>query len=372
MVTAGCRRRVPSASRAGRAGRSSRRITSRPRPGSRVLAAGGHAVDAAIATNAVLGVVMPNGCGIGGDAFWLVWDEAAARAGGAQRLRACAARRRRRGDARPAASTRIPLRGPLGITRAGRGPLLGPRRTRRWGRLSRDAVLAPAIEHAEAGFPAWDGLVARDRAHRGEPGAASRGREGFRERLAAARPRAGDPGERVRLAGPRGAPCGRWPSEGFDAYYDGDLGERIAPRPRGGRRRRSPSTTCATSGAEWTTPIATTYRGARVTTHPPEQQRPRRARDPGNVLGRFDPPPGARFDGRGWSDPGWIHLAARGGQARLRGPRRATSPTRRSRDVPVDAPPRRRPRRGARRRASTPRRADLDPPPARVLVGGTI
>jgi gamma-glutamyltranspeptidase/glutathione hydrolase len=188
-----------------------------------VLAAGGHAVDAAIATNAVLGVVMPNGCGIGGDAFWLVWDEATG-----EQVALNGSGRAPRGidpdSLRTAGLDRIPLRGPLSITVPGAVRSWADAH-RRWGRLSRAAVLAPAIEHAAAGFPAWDGLIdaveGTDRSIGTGPWTA-----GFRQVW---RPegRPWRPGEIVRLPA-LASTLGTLADEGFDAYYDGDLGERIA------------------------------------------------------------------------------------------------------------------------------------------------
>ncbi len=267
-----------------------------------ILRAGGSAVDAAIATNAALAVVMPNSCGIGGDAFWLIWDEATGRqsalngSGGAPAAADAAALRANGLD-------RIPLRGPLSITVPGAVRSWGDARSRH-GRLPLETVLAPAIELARDGFPAWDGfieavetttkLVVRDIG----PDA------GF---LAVYRPngRPWRPGERVRLPA-LAATLATLADEGIDAFYDGDLGERQA---RGLAAAGSPivAADLRAHASSWGDPISTDYRGVRVTTHPPNSSG-LVALEILAVLDRFEPPPASTFGPDGVTDPAWIHL----------------------------------------------------------------
>jgi gamma-glutamyltranspeptidase/glutathione hydrolase len=328
-----------------------------------VLAAGGHAVDAAIATNAVLGVVMPNGCGIGGDAFWLVWDEAAG-----EQVALNGSGRAPAGidpeGLRAAGIDRIPLRGPLSITIPGAVRSWGDAH-RRWGRLSRGAVLAAAIEHAEAGFPAWDQLVAAVEATNASLGDAP-WTEGFRQVW---RPEARPwrPGEIVRLPA-LAATLRTLADEGFDTYYDGDLGERIADSlaTAGGSH-----SVADLRGHEstWDTPISTTYRGVRVTTHAPNSSGIL-ALEILNILERFEPPPGTRFDGRGWSDAAWIHRQLEAAKL-VFADRDAHLADPAFREIPVEMLL-------AKDHAAElaaridPRRADPSPPPARTLVGDTV
>ncbi len=270
--------------------------------GSSILRAGGSAVDAAIATNAVLGVVMPNGCGIGGDAFWLIWDAASGRQlalNGSGRVPAGA-----NAEAHRSAGLRtMPLHGPHSITVPGAVRSWGEAH-RRFGRLSRDAILAPAIELARGGFPAWDGFIGAVEATAPVIAAELGPEAGF---FAVYRPngRAWRPGERVRLPA-LASTLETLASDGFDAFYTGDLGERQA---RGLAAVGSPirATDLAGNTATWGEPLVIDYRGVRVTTHPPNSSG-LVALELLAILAQFEAPTPAAFGPEGVTDPAWIHL----------------------------------------------------------------
>ncbi|MQP64054.1 gamma-glutamyltransferase [Niveispirillum sp. SYP-B3756] len=118
-----------------------------------ILQQGGSAVDAAIAANATLGLMEPTGSGMGGDLFALVWDpktnkvhglNASGRAPKGQSLEALT---QRLGPGKP-----IPSHGSLSVTVPGAVDgwfeLHG-----KFGKLSMEQVLAPAINYARDGFP---------------------------------------------------------------------------------------------------------------------------------------------------------------------------------------------------------------------------
>ncbi len=269
-----------------------------------ILRAGGHAVDAAIATNAVLATVVPSSCGIGGDAFWLVWDAAAGRqfalnGSGRAPGGVDAAALRARG------LTTLPLRGPLSVTIPGAVRSWGDAHAR-FGRLSRDVVLAPAIELARGGFPAWDGFIS----------AVERTVPIVLEALGVGTPfahhyrphgRPWQPGELVRLPA-LAATLERLAIEGFDAFYDGDLGERQARflAEAGGFHAAADFRDHTST---WTEPISTTHRGVRVTTHPPNASGIV-ALQLLNILEAGGPPADRAFGADGSvADPRWIHRA---------------------------------------------------------------
>jgi gamma-glutamyltranspeptidase/glutathione hydrolase len=260
-----------------------------------VLRAGGNAVDAAIATNAALSVVTSYACGLGGDAFWLIWSGEQLHAlNGSGRSAAGATL----AAARAAGLDAMPPDGPWTVTVPGAVRSWGDAHAR-FGRLPWADLLAPAIELAR-GFPAsvpWHDAV--------EGTAGLFGLESDFARVFRAHGRPWRPGERVVLDA-LGRTLGRLAAAGADDAYEGALGRRAATyMEAGGSPIRRADLEAHTS--TWTDPIGTTYRGFDSWTHPPNSCGAV-ALALLNVLETFEPPARGAFGARGVTDPRWVHL----------------------------------------------------------------
>jgi gamma-glutamyltranspeptidase/glutathione hydrolase len=256
-----------------------------------ILKQGGNAIDAAIAANAMLGLVEPTGSGIGGDLFAIVWDAKT------QKLYGLNASGRS-----PKSLTldyfkeqgleQIPAFGPLPVSVPGAVDgwfeLHG-----KFGSLPMSNILAPAIEYAKKGFPVSE-LIA----HYMQLSVARIGQyPGFKETYM--------PGGKAPVKGQvfqNSALANTYEkiaSGGRDAFYKGDIARTIAAymKEQGGFLSYQD---LAEHSSEWVEPVATNYRGYDVWELPPNGQGIA-ALQILNVLEQYD------LEGMGFDSSAYIH-----------------------------------------------------------------
>jgi gamma-glutamyltranspeptidase len=219
-----------------------------------VLRAGGSAVDAAIATSAALSVLYPHMCGVGGDAFWLIYDakqdevhylDGGGRASAVATIDAF----RARGHAE------IPFRGVLPATLTTPGAVASWCEAHaRYGRLPFERDLRAALSYAREGFPVtarlsgWIDRTASDLLPHAETAAI------FLPGGSAPRPGG-------KLANPDLAKTlESIAANGWSGFYEGDVAREMArfARERGGFFTESD---LAAQRAHWGKAISGTYRG---------------------------------------------------------------------------------------------------------------
>ncbi len=228
-----------------------------------VLKAGGSAVDAAIAANAMLGLTEPTGCGIGGDLFAIVWDAENRELAGLN-----ASGRSPRSLTldyfREQGLSQVPYLGPLSVSVPGAVDGWFELHAR-YGRLPMADLLAPAIAYAEEGFPVSE-LIA----YLWKNGAERRREYAGVEDTFMPGGRAPKKGEMFR--NPRLAETYRQiAAGGRDAFYKGDIARKIGDymQEHGGYLSYED---LAAHESEWVEPVATNYRGYDLYELPPNGQ----------------------------------------------------------------------------------------------------
>jgi gamma-glutamyltranspeptidase/glutathione hydrolase len=240
-----------------------------------VLKAGGNAVDAAIAANAMTGLMEPTGNGIGGDIFVIIWDPETKQVYGLN-----GAGRSPMGLSyediieRVGEDGKIPSHGAMPVSVPGTVDGWFEMHDR-FGSLPMDEVLAPAITYAEDGFPLPETIAYYW--GRSMPAFERRFESGMIEEIENTRATylnaEGEiPQEGEIFTNPDLANTYRMIAEGGrDAFYEGDIARTIDAyfKRIGGWIRYEDM---AAHRSEWIDPASVNYRGYDVWELPPQGQ----------------------------------------------------------------------------------------------------
>ncbi len=258
-----------------------------------ILRAGGSAVDAAIAANAVLGVVEPMSCGIGGDLFSICWSAEDQELTGLNASGRSPQLATRAEFAKRQLDT-IPIEGALAWSVP--GCVAGWQDLHdRYGKLPLADVLAPAIDLAENGFPVAPVIA----------GYWQSAESSLRETREASQTFLIDgkaPAEGQLFRNPQLAATYRLiAAHGSDVFYHGEIATEIDRYSRSREDGLLRASDLSSHQNTWVEPVSTSYRGYDVWELPPNGQGIA-ALQILNVMEQHD------VRSLGWGTPAFAHL----------------------------------------------------------------
>lgn len=228
-----------------------------------VLKSGGNAVDAAIAANAMLGLVEPTGAGIGGDLFAIVWDAKTKQLYGLN-ASGRSPKSLTMAHFKELGLGRIPSFGPLPVSVPGAVDGWFELHNR-FGSVPMAELLAPSIQYARNGFPVSELIAFYFQLNKGRIGHYP----GFDSTFMPTGdvPKKGEIFRNPNLA----ATYEKIATGGRDAFYKGDIARITAAfmKEQGGFLDYQD---LAQHQSEWVTPVATNYRGYDIWELPPNGQ----------------------------------------------------------------------------------------------------